>query len=118
MTKPDSIISYREFWPFYLREHAKPETRLWHIVGTGAASVLLVAALVTFSYELLLGALIVGYGPAWFAHFFVEKNRPATFRYPIWSLVSDYRMAGACLMGNLGQELEKAGVAHSELPLR
>ena len=118
MTEPASIISYGEFWPFYLREHAKAKTRLWHIIGTGAASVLLVAALVTFSYELLFGALMAGYGPAWFAHFFVEKNRPATFRYPIWSLVSDYRMAGAWLTGNLGQELEKAGVAHSELPLR
>jgi hypothetical protein len=117
MTEPASITSYREFWPFYLREHAKPETRLWHIIGTGAASVLLVAALVTFSYDLLLGALIAGYGPAWFAHFFVEKNRPATFRHPLWSLVSDYRMAGAWLTGSLGQELDKAGVAHNEPPL-
>ena len=116
LSEPASIASYREFWPFYLREHAKPETRLWHIIGTGAASMLLVAALVTFSYELLLGALIAGYGPAWFAHFFVEKNRPATFRRPIWSLVSDYRMAGAWLTGSLDQELEKAGVAPSEPP--
>jgi hypothetical protein len=114
MTEPAGITSYAEFWPFYLREHAKHETRQWHIVGTGASSVLLVAALVTFSYELLLGALIAGYGPAWFAHFFVEKNRPATFRYPLWSLVSDYRMAGAWLTGSLGRELEKAGVPHSE----
>lgn len=118
MTGPASITSYGEFWPFYLREHAKPETRLWHLIGTGTASVLLVAALVAFSYELLLGALIAGYAPAWFAHFFVEKNRPATFRHPIWSLVSDYRMAGAWLTGSLGQELEKAGVAHSEPPLK
>ena len=116
VTEPAPIASYEEFWLFYLREHAKPETRLWHIIGTGAASMLLVAALVTFSYELLLGALIAGYGLAWFAHFFVEKNRPATFRHPIWSLVSDYRMAAAWLTGNLGHELEKAGVAHSELP--
>src|SRR5258706_15245500 len=116
VTEPAAIASYEEFWLFYLREHAEPETRLWHIIGTGAASMLLVAALVTFSYELLLGALIASYGPAWFAHFFVEKNRPATFRPPIWSLVSDYRMAAAWLTRNLGHELEKAGVAHGELP--
>ena len=117
MTEPASIASYREFWPFYLREHSKPETRLWHIIGTGAASILLVAALLSFSYQLFLGALIAGYGPAWFAHFLVEKNRPATLRHPIWSLVSDYRMAGAWLTGSLGDELERAGVAHTELPL-
>jgi hypothetical protein len=117
MTEPPSIASYREFWPFYLREHSKPETRLWHIIGTGAASILLVAALLSFSYQLFLGALIAGYGPAWFAHFLVEKNRPATFRHPIWSLVSDYRMAGAWLTGSLGHELERAGVAHTEPPL-
>jgi hypothetical protein len=114
MTEPVRFASYREFWPYYLREHAKAETRLWHIIGTGAASVLLVAALVTFSYELFLGALFAGYLPAWFAHFFVEKNRPATFRHPLWSLISDYRMAGAWLTGTLGHELEKAGVAHNE----
>ena len=117
MTQPAPIVSYREFWPFYLREHSKLETRLCHIIGTGAASILLVAALISFSYQLFLGALIAGYGPAWFAHFFVEKNRPATFRHPIWSLVSDYRMASAWLTGSLGRELERAGVPDTEPPL-
>jgi hypothetical protein len=110
MTNAPRIETYREFWQFYLREHTNPETRHWHIVGTGAASVLLVAALASFSYELFFAALLIGYGPAWVAHFAIEKNRPATFRYPVWSLVSDYRMAGAWLTGRLSRELQEAGV--------
>ncbi|HEY4264593.1 MAG TPA: DUF962 domain-containing protein [Micropepsaceae bacterium] len=110
MTNTARIKTYGEFWPFYLREHAKPETRLWHIVGTGTASVLVAAAVFSVSYELLLAAMVTGYGPAWFAHFLIEKNRPATLRYPIWSLVSDFRMAGAWLTGDLARELRDAGV--------
>jgi hypothetical protein len=104
------IATYAEFWPYYLREHATPETRLWHIAGTCAASVLLAGSLVSFSPGLFFAAVIVGYGPAWVAHFFVEHNHPATFRYPLWSLVSDFRMAGAWLTGRLGEELRKAGI--------
>ena len=104
------IDSYHEFWPFYLQQHARHDTRLWHIVGTGASSVLLVASLVSFSFALFLAALILGYGPAWVAHFAIEKNRPATFRYPVWSLISDYRMAAAWLTGRLDRELADAGV--------
>lgn len=116
MTQAPRIKTYREFWPYYLREHAHPETRLWHFVGTGTASVLLVAALVSFSYELFLAAMVVGYAPAWVAHAKIEKNRPATFRYPVWSLVSDFRMAGAWLTGTLEHELEEAGIAGERSP--
>jgi len=104
------IESYHEFWPFYLQQHAKHDTRLWHIVGTGASSALLVASVIAFSYELFFAAVAVGYGPAWFAHFTIEKNHPATFRYPVWSLVSDYRMTAAWLTGSLDRELAEAGV--------
>ena len=110
MKEQARITTYREFWPFYLRQHAHPETRYWHIVGTGAGTALLVAAIISFSPALLFGAILAGYGPAWAAHFFLEKNRPATFRYPVWSLISDYRMAIAWLNGELAGELEKAGI--------
>ena len=104
------ITTYREFWPFYLSEHAKAETRFWHMAGTGLAVVFLVAAILTWNVWLLLAALVAGYGPAWLTHFTIEKNRPATFRYPIWSLISDFRMAATWLSGGLSRELEKAGI--------
>lgn len=105
------ITTYREFWPYYLREHAKPRTRAIHYVGTGLATATLLAAIVTRRPWLLLVMLFAGYGPAWIGHFFIEKNRPATFTYPVWSLFSDFRMAFLWMTGSLGGELDKAGLS-------
>ena len=80
------------------------------MAGTGLSVVFLVAAILTWNVWLLLAALVVGYGPAWLTHFTIEKNRPATFRYPIWSLISDFRMTATWLSGGLSRELEKAGI--------
>lgn len=106
----DHIQTYAEFWPYYLGEHAKPETRLMHFAGTGAAIVLVLLAIFTLNPWLILVALVAGYGPAWVGHFFIEKNRPATFTYPLWSLFSDFRMFWCWITGKLGSELKKAGV--------
>lgn len=107
----EPIQSYREFWPHYLREHARPETRAVHFVGTAIATVSLFALFVSGKAWFIAVALAGGYGPAWFAHFFLEHNRPATFTHPLWSLVSDYRMTLAWVSGRLESELNKAGIA-------
>ena len=106
----DRFEHYRDFWPYYLREHAKPETRALHFFGTGLGISLLVAAIATLDWTLLPAALIAGYLFAWIGHFMIEKNRPATFKYPTWSLYSDFRMLGLWLAGKLDTELDKAGV--------
>lgn len=100
-----------EFWPYYLREHARPLTRGLHMVGSLLAVGWVVFAVVQRNPWWLLAALVSGYGFAWAAHLLVERNRPATFTYPWQSFASDWRMLAAFLTGRLGRELEKAGVA-------
>ena len=97
--------TYADFWPFYLGEHAKPSTRAVHYFGTIGSAVVLVWALASQDWWWLLVVPFLGYGPAWFGHFFIEKNRPATFEAPLWSLISDYRMCGLFLAGRLDNEL-------------
>ena len=81
--------TYAEFWPFYLREHSKPQTRGFHYVGSIASVVLLIWAVATQSWWWLLAVPVAGYAFAWFSHFFIEKNKPATFKSPVSSQFSD-----------------------------
>ena len=103
--------NFREFWPYYLREHSKPRTRALHYVGTTLVVVVAAAALVTVNWWLLIAMPVAGYAFAWAAHFAVERNRPATFTYPFWSLAADFRMGWLWATGRLDSELARAGVA-------
>ena len=82
--------SLKEFYPFYLTEHSNPTSRILHFIGTGLVLLLIPAALLFHNAQLLLLMPFVGYGFAWVGHFFFEKNKPATFKYPAYSLASDF----------------------------
>ena len=102
--------SFAQFWPFYLREHSRPRTRALHYAGTTLVVAIAIIAAATGRWLWLLAIPLAGYGFAWLAHFAVEKNRPATFTYPLWSLAADFKMWALWLAGRLGSELDRAGV--------
>ena len=106
--------SYAEFWPFYLQEHAQPRTRTFHYIGTSLVIAIAPIAIVTMNWLLLLAMPVAGYFFAWVSHAFIERNKPATFIHPLWSLVSDFRMFFMWVTGRLGAELKKAGVDPSK----
>jgi hypothetical protein len=82
--------SLKEFYPYYLTEHQNPTSRVLHFIGTGLVLVVLAAAIVMAQYIWLAAIPVIGYGFAWVGHFFFEKNKPATFTYPFYSLASDF----------------------------
>jgi hypothetical protein len=97
----ERIETFAEFWPYYLGEHNVPRCRHLHFVGTTLALANLVMAVLTLSPVFLASGVVSGYLFAWIGHFFVEKNRPATFTYPRWSLVADFKMWALMLRGKL-----------------
>ncbi|WP_135468937.1 DUF962 domain-containing protein [Crenalkalicoccus roseus] len=102
--------SFEEFWPYYLREHAAPATRAVHVAGTGLALVALVWGVLLGPWWVVLLAPVIGYGFAWVSHLAIERNRPATFTYPLWSLRGDLRMAWLAATLRLGPELRRHGL--------
>ena len=95
------ITRYRDFWPFYILQHSQPGTRHLHFIGTSGAIVFTVLSAVLPEAWLLLGVPLCGYFFSWAGHFFVEKNRQATFIYPIFSLIGDFHMYGMMWMGRM-----------------
>ena len=104
--------SYDEFFVFYLRAHSHPTNRFLHFCGSllGLAVAIVVLALGHPWYVLLWP--FIGYGFAWFGHFVIEGNKPATFGHPWWSFISDYRMVWLMLTGRLGHWLQESESSH------
>lgn len=104
---PSRLASYEEFWPFYVSQHRHPMNRRLHFFGTTLVLGSFVAG-VFVSPPWFLAAPLAGYGFAWIGHFFFERNKPATFTYPLWSLRGDLRMYRLSLLGRMGPEIERA----------
>lgn len=95
------FASFRDFYPFYLSEHANRVSRRLHFIGSCGVLVLIAVAILQGNAWWLLAALACGYGFAWIGHFFFEKNRPATFQHPLYSLMGDWVMFWQILTGKL-----------------
>jgi len=103
------LKTFSEFWPFYCREHSKPLTRRLHLAGSFLGPLVSAAVFLgTGSAHALWIWAVCGYGFAWFGHFFVERNRPATFRHPFYSLAADYVMVWKMLTGRMDEEVTRA----------
>ncbi|MBK6722604.1 MAG: DUF962 domain-containing protein [Acidobacteria bacterium] len=101
------IKTYAEFWDFYVREHSLPLTRLLHFIGTSLGIIWLIWFIWRGTWYYFPLCFVSGYGFAWIAHFMVEKNRPASFKYPFWSFISDYKMMFYMATGRMKAEVER-----------
>jgi hypothetical protein len=98
---PERFDSFAEFYPYCLTEHSDRSCRRLHFIGTALVILILIVAVVSDRYALLWLLPVLGYGFAWAGHFFFEKNRPATFRYPLYSLIGDFVMFRDILVGRI-----------------
>ena len=92
MTTQKDFKSLSEFYPYYLSEHQNKTCRILHFIGTSLFFYFLFATILSGNLVLLLFCPLSGYGFAWIGHFFFEHNKPATFKYPVYSLLSDFKL--------------------------
>lgn len=107
MNKPSEFANYQAFYHFYLSEHSDPICRNLHYVGSSLVLLVLCFSILSQQYHLLWSLPLIGYGFAWVGHFFFEHNKPATFKWPFWSLASDWVMFFQFITGSLPKEYFK-----------
>lgn len=99
--------SLQEFYPFYLSEHQNTTSRILHFIGTALVVLSLITGVLFHDWRFLLVIPFLGYGFAWVGHFFFEKNKPATFQYPGYSLASDFMLFWDLLSGKQNFSVNK-----------
>mmetsp|Transcript_58962 Transcript_58962/g.140503 ORF Transcript_58962/g.140503 Transcript_58962/m.140503 type:complete len:122 (+) Transcript_58962:60-425(+) len=110
---PEGIASFREFWPYYCREHTDKNNRSLHLAGSlTGLGVFLHTLLSGADKRRLLACPLIGYGCAWIGHFFIERNKPASFKYPLYSFRGDWLMVLMMLLGRMDSEV---ALAHQKL---
>lgn len=112
--KKPEFANFDEFWSFYVREHSNKNNRRLHFAGTSLGLGCVAASFLLKKRWMLLAAPVLGYGGAWIGHFFVEKNKPASFKYPGWSFLADFKMYGLIIQGKMDAEVERAHREHRE----
>ena len=95
----EKYTNFKDFYPYYLSEHNNKHTKLLHFIGTSISIYFYIKFFMSFNVLYLLGLLLAGYSFAWTGHFFIEHNRPATFKYPIYSFIGDHLMYLEILKG-------------------
>ena len=108
--------SFRSFYHYYLTEHGDPLNRRLHFAGTAGLLVILVVSIALQKWWMLALIPVCGYGFAWVGHYFVEKNKPATFTYPLYSLGSDFVMFWHTITGQIDKKLEEANKIVDQQP--
>ena len=92
LTKTKKYKNFNEFYTFYLLEHKNKKNRILHFIGTILVLIIIIFSIIIPNFKLLILCPFIGYGFAWLGHFFFEKNKPATFTHPIYSLIGDWKM--------------------------
>lgn len=108
MESDQKFDKFWDFYNYYLTEHQNPTSQTLHFIGTFIFITIVFTTVVSQKWTLLLAGPIAGYGFAWVGHFFFEKNKPATFKYPFYSLASDFVMFFHILTGQLSKKMQVA----------
>ena len=111
------FASFDEFLPYYVSQHSKPATRWFHFAGTHLGVASGIAGIVRRKPRLIALAPVISYGLAWFSHFAIERNRPATFGHPLWSFRGDFKMLAMMYQGR-DAELTRIAIDAKQLHVR